>query len=140
MELYEIILLIVGAILLISIGLSYYFKKDYLKYSNLITPILAAFKGVLAAVGNVFPNNETIKNITTVISASIEAAGYAENLWLQGEINKGERPMYAEQYINLLLNGAGITVTENIKTIISGVIAITCYLMPHYKKVETKEE
>lgn len=137
MELYEIILLIVGVVLFILIGLSYYFKKDYLKYSKLITPIISAFGGVIQAVGNVFPDNKTIQDITTVVSASIKAAGYAENLWLQGEIEKTQRPEYAKQYIVLLLNSSGITVNSNIETIISGVIAITCYLMPHY---ENKEE
>ena len=40
MELYQIVLLIVGVLLLILIGLAYLYKKNYLKYSKLITPVL----------------------------------------------------------------------------------------------------
>lgn len=140
MELYQIILLVAGAILLILIGLSYLSKKNYLKYSNLITPVLNALNGVLVAVGNIFPDNNVIKTVTTVVSASIEAAGYAENLWLQGEIDKNMRERYAAQYINTLLERAGINVTDSINTIISGIIAMTCYLMPHYSQDEQQEE
>lgn len=140
MELYQIVLLVVGAILLILIGLAYFKKKDYLKYSRLITPIFNALNNVLKAVGNIFPKNKVITEIATVIAASIEAAGYAENLWLQGEIDKSMRPQYAQQYIKILLEKAGIEVTDSINTIVSGVIAITCYLMPHYTEGKQEEE
>lgn len=140
MELYQIVLLVVGALLLILIGLAYLYKKNYLKYSKLITPILDALNSVLKAVGNIFPANNVLNTITTVISASIEATGYAENLWLQGEIDKSMRPKYAMEYINTLLKRAGIEVTDSITTIIDGIIAITCYLMPHYSIQEEKEE
>ena len=82
MELYQIVLLVAGAILLILMVFAYFKKKDYIKYSRLITPILNALNGVLKAVGNIFPGNKVITNIVAVISAGIEAAGYAENLWL----------------------------------------------------------
>lgn len=140
MELYQIILLVVGALLLILMGLAYFSKKNYLKYSKLITPILTALNNVLIAVGNIFPANNVIKTVSTVISAAIEAAGYAENLWLQGEIDKTMRPKYAADYVNVLLERAGIEVTDSIATIIDGVIALTCYLMPHYTQEENKEE
>lgn len=140
MELYQIVLLVVGAILLILMVLAYFKKKDYIKYSHLITPILNALNGVLKAVGNIFPGNKVITNIVTVISAGIEAAGYAENLWLQGEIDKTMRSQYAQQYIKILLEKAGIEVTDSINTIISGAIAITCYLMPHYTEEKEEEE
>lgn len=140
MELYQIVLLIVGAILLGLMGFAYFKKKDYIKYSRLITPIFNALNGVLKAVGNIFPGSRVIADITAVISAGIEAAGYAENLWLQGEIDKTMRPQYAQQYIQILLEKAGIDVTDNINTIISGTIAVTCYLMPHYSNQKEKEE
>ena len=81
----------------------------------------------------------TIKTITAIVSAGIEATGYAENLWLQGEIDKTMRPQYAQEYIEIILERANIKVTDNITTILSGVIALTCYLMPHYSE-ENKEE
>lgn len=140
MELYQIVLLIVGAILLGLMGFAYFKKKDYIKYSRLITPIFNALNGVLRAVGNVFPGSKVIADIVAVISAGIEAAGYAENLWLQGEIDKTMRPQYAQQYIQILLEKAGIEVTDGINTIISGAIAIACYLMPHYTENNQEEE
>ena len=139
MELYQIILLICGLGLLVAILVAAFLKKDYLKYSKLITPVLNALNNVLKAVGNIFPSNKTIANIVTVISASIEAAGYEENLWLQGEIDKTMRPQYAQQYILILLERAGIQVNDSINTIIAGVIAVTCYLMPHYTEQNTIE-
>lgn len=132
MNLFQIILLSVGALLFILMIVAYFTKKDYLKYSKLVSPILTTLVGVLNAVGGIFPNNKIINTITVVISAGVEAAGYAENLWLQGEIDKKLRPQYAQEYIKTLLEKSGIVVTENIKTIINGVFAITCYLMPHY--------
>lgn len=139
MELNQIILLGAGALLLVLMAIAYFTKKDYLKYSRLFTPVLIALTNVLKAVGNIFPGTKVITDIVAVISAGIEAAGYAENLWLQGEIDKTMRPQYAQQYICILLERAGIAVTDSINTIISGVIAITCYLMPHYSE-ENKEE
>lgn len=132
MDLFQIILLSVGALLFVLMIVAYFTKKDYLKYSKLVSPILTALVGVLNAVGGIFPNNKIINTITVVISAGVEAAGYAENLWLQGEIDKKLRPQYAQEYIKTLLEKSGIVITENIKTIINGVFAITCYLMPHY--------
>ena len=140
MELYQIVLLFVGAILLGLMGFAYFKKKDYIKYSRLITPILNALNGVLKAVGTVFPGSKVVADIVAVISAGIEAAGYAENLWLQGEIDKTMRPQYAQQYIQILLEKAGIEVTDSINTIISGAIAIACYLMPHYTENNQEEE
>lgn len=139
MEIEHIALLGFGALLLILIIVAIFLKKDYLKCSRLATPILIALANALKAVGNIFPSNKTIASIVSIISAGIEAAGYAENLWLQGEIDKTMRPQYARQYICILLEKAGIAVTDSINTIISGVIAITCYLMPHYSE-ENKEE
>ena len=136
MEMEQIILLCTGAVLLILVVAAYIFKKDYLKYSHLITPVLTALSNVLKAVGNIFPSNKTIAVIVSIISAGIEAAGYAENLWLQGEIDKTMRPQYAQEYIEILLERAGIKVTDSINTILAGVIAITCYLMPHYSNEE----
>ncbi len=139
MELYQSVLLGCGLALFIVILVAVLLKKDYLKYSKLITPVLSALNGVLKAVGNIFPSNKTISSIVTIISAGIEAAGYAENLWLQGEIDKTMRPQYAQQYIKLLLESAGIAMNDSINTIIAGVIAVTCYLMPHYTESNTIE-
>ena len=103
MELYQIILLTAGLTLFIAMIVSFFLKKDYMKYSKLATPILKTLTAVLKAVGNIFPNNKVLGTISTIISAGVEAAGYAESLWLQGEIDKSKRPQYAQQYIQILL-------------------------------------
>ena len=135
MELYEIVMLVVGLGLLVAVSIAYYTKKDYLKYSSIINPLLQSILGVLQVVGGILPSNSAVSIMMTVISTSIDAAGYAETLWINGEINKDARPQYAQEYITTILTRAGIEVTENINSIISGVIALTCYLMPHDRKV-----
>ena len=140
MELYQIILLTAGLTLFVAMIVLFFLKKDYMKYSKLATPILKTLTAVLKAVGNIFPNSKVLGTISTVISAGVEAAGYAENLWLQGEIDKTKRPQHAQQYIQMLLEKAGIEITSSIETIISGVFAITCYLMPHYSNSEEQGE
>lgn len=132
MDISQIVLLIVGVILLIAIGVCYYFQKDYLKYGSLLSPILKAFLSVLNTVKGAFPDNATISTLTTIVASAIDAAGYAEDLWLNGQIPKADRAQYAQEYIETLMNNAGIEITESVSAIISGVIAITCYLMPHY--------
>ena len=99
-------------------------------------PIFIAFNDVLKAVGNIIPTNKAVANIVTIISAGIEAAGYAENLWLSGVINKQLRPEYAQQYIKMLLERSNIPITNTITIITDGIIAITCYLMPHFEHSE----
>lgn len=106
-----------------------------MKYSQIISPILLALLKVLRAVNGLVPSNEILTTIVTVLSAAIEAAGYAETLWLSGTIDKGARPDCAKQYILNILEKAGITITDNIQTIITGTIALTCYLMPHHNEV-----
>lgn len=140
MELSNIIFLVISLLLLIGIGLAYYFKKDYLSYSKLITPILVALLEVLKAVGGLFPNETALNTLIVVISSAIKAAGNAEDLWLKGEIDKDKRPDHAANYIYDTLKDANITITDNILAIINGVIAITCYLMPHHDTEKKEEE
>lgn len=132
MEPYQISLLVVGFVCFVLVIVAFLKKKDYGKYSQYITPVLKALDAVMAAVGDIFPESAALKTISTVISASIQAAGYAEELWLQDEINKTERPQHAQEYVVKLLTEAGIEVNANINAMIAGIIAIACYLMPHY--------
>ena len=136
MELSNIIFLVISLLLLIGIGLAYYFKKDYLTYSKLITPILVSLLEVLKAVGGLFPHESVLNTLIIVISSAIKAAGNAEDLWLKGELDKDKRPDHAANYIYEALKNANIAITDNILAIINGIVAITCYLMPHYEKEE----
>lgn len=133
----QIIFLGLGAILLVLIAIFFFKKKDYFKYSNAVRPILKIILDVLKGVGGLLPNNAIINTIIQVISVAVEAAGYAEKLWLEGCIDKTARPECAREYIENILKAASIEITENIQAIINGAIAITCYLMPHH---ENKEE
>lgn len=127
---------LVGAALLIIILACYAKGKDYLQFHNLINPVLTSLAAVLQAVGAVAKDNSTLAIMSSVISGAIDAAGYAEQLWLKGEIDKEARPQYAQEHIERMLTALGIEITDNIQTIIQGSIALTCYLMPHHNNTE----
>lgn len=136
MDTTTIIILCVFGVFLITVAACVILKKDFLTYNKLLTPILTTLINVLKAVNAILPNNEVLRIITIVISTAIDAAGHAENLWLTGQIDKDARPAAAEEYIKTALKAAGIELTNSLSTIISGAIALTCYLMPHYSNKE----
>ena len=82
---------LVGAALLIVILACYAKGKNYLQFSNLINPILTSLSAVLHAVGAVVKDNSALAIMSSVVSGAIDAAGYAEKLWLDGEIDKEKR-------------------------------------------------
>ena len=139
MGIFEIAIIVAGLILLGFIIYCYVKNKNFLSYSNIFSPILKALYSLLVAIGNASPKNATLTTVVTVIKAAIDATGCAEQLWLQGELDKGARPEYARQFVTVILSSAGIEVTDAINTIIQGAIAMTCYLLPHHTVVENKE-
>lgn len=139
MQPYQIGLLIVGFIFFILVIIAFFTKKDFGKYTQYMTPVLKALDSVMVAVGDIFPEDSALKTISTVISAGIQAAGYAEELWLQSQINKDERPAHAQDYIAKILAEAGIEVNSNVNVMIAGIIAIVCFLMPHYSEEKEGE-
>lgn len=134
METSQIIWLVVGGLILIGLGIAYFTNKDYLKYANIFSPILNSALVVLQTVGGLMPDNTVIKTAVAVVSTAIEAAGYAEKLWLQGDIDKEKRPENAKEYITYTLAQADIEITDSLQAIIDGIIALTCYFMPHHSK------
>lgn len=134
METSQIIWLVVGGLILIGRGIAYFTNKDYLKYANIFSPILNSALVVLQTVGGLMPDNTVIKTAVAVVSTAIEAAGYAEKLWLQGDIDKEKRPENAKEYITYTLAQADIEITDSLQAIIDGIIALTCYFMPHHSK------
>lgn len=132
MEFNQIFTIIMGAICLGLVIYCYITRKDYAKYSSILSPILTTIASVLHAVGGLVPSNSVIQIAITCITAAVDAAGYAENMWLKGEIEKSMRPQLAADYITDILKEAGIEVTDAITTIIDGAIALTCYFMPHH--------
>lgn len=139
MQIFEIAIIVAGLILLGIIVYCYIKNKNFLSYSNIFSPILKALYSLLVAIGNASPKNAALTTVVTVIKAAIDAAGCAEQLWLQGELDKAARPEYARQFITVILSSAGIEVTDAINTIIQGAIAMTCYLLPHHTTTENKE-
>lgn len=139
MGIFEIAIIVAGLILLGFIIYCYVKNKNFISYSNIFSPILKALYSLLVAIGNASPKNATLTTVVTVIKAAIDATGCAEQLWLQGELDKAARPEYARQFVTVILSSAGIEVTDAINTIIQGVIAMTCYLLPHHTVVENKE-
>ena len=139
MGIFEIAIIVAGLILLGFIIYCYVKNKNFLSYSNIFSPILKALYSLLVAIGNASPKNATLTTVVTVIKAAIDATGCAEQLWLQGELDKAARPEYARQFVTVILSSAGIEVTDAINTIIQGAIAMTCYLLPHHTVVENKE-
>lgn len=141
METSNIIFLVIAGILLIGVGLCFYFKKDYLKYHNAFSPVISALSTCIKAISGIMPNNVIMKTLAEVLSAAIVATTKAEELWLNSLLKKEERNFYAQNYIEVILNQAGIEITDNIKSIIDGAISFVCYLLPHGREPkETKEE
>ena len=140
METYQITLLIIGAVLLVGVGVAWFFEKDYLKYANTVNPIVSLVAQVVRGISGMFPNNGLLKELAIVLDAAIKATADAEQLWLSGALQKNERPAHAENYIIDTLTEAGIEITSDIENIIDGAIAFVCYLLPHEIIEEEEEE
>lgn len=131
MNLFEIVLLVVGALLLIGVVYAWRKNRDLHELNKVFSPILSSLYLTIKAVGDVLPSNNILSLITTVLEASIEATRLAEQMWLEGNINKEQRNVYAKNYISEILEQAGIAVTKEVEDIINGAIALTCTLLPH---------
>lgn len=131
MNLFEITLLIVGALLLIGIVYAWRKNKDLFELNKFFSPILSSLYLTIKAVGKVLPSHNILTLITTVLEAAIQATRLAEQMWLDGNIDKEQRNIYAKNYISEILEQAGIAVTEEVEDIIDGAIALTCALLPH---------
>ncbi len=104
-------------------------------------PVVAAIallaKAVFAAT-----SGEQFDTVSKVADAAVEGANYAEKLWLDGQIPKADRPVYARDFILEALSHAGIEVTEKITVVIESCVNLACALMPHGRtpKEPVKEE
>lgn len=140
MELYQIILLALAAIVA---GLYIYKRitgKDILRGIMLSRPVVAALGAAVEAVCNIWPDKKILKTIHTVMKAAIEGAEIAEKAWKMGNLEKDERNAYAKKLVKETLAKAGIEVTPQVELIVSGVIEAVCILLPHEQKQEEEEE
>lgn len=61
----------------------------------------------------------------------MDAAELAEKAWLLGKLAKEERNPFAKEMAYDLLKAVDVEVTPQIEAIISGIIEMTCMVLPH---------
>lgn len=128
--------LIGGLIALAAIIVAMLLKANLTKYTGIISPILNALKAALDAVNGVMPNNEVVTTMIKVCQIAIDATSNAEELWIEGFIEKADRPQIAKNYIDKMLAESNITMTPVLESIINCAITLTCYFMPHNRDEE----
>lgn len=130
MELYEIVIIVVAVVVVAM----YLYKRitgvDLLHKFAQTKPVITALAAAVDAVYKLWPN-DTLKIAHTVLKAGAQGAGFAEDAWLMGQIEKEERNEYAKQLARKMVEQAGFEVTEQIEKIIDGIIEATCLLLPH---------
>ena len=128
--------LISGIVALVSVIVAVCLKVNLTEYTGVISPILNALKSALNAVNGVMPNNEVILVMVRVCQIAIDATSHAEELWIDGKIEKAERSQIAKDYIDNMLKDSNITMTPVLESIINCAITLTCYFMPHNRDEE----
>ena len=128
--------LIGGLIALAAVIVAMLLKANLTKYTDIISPVLNALKAALDAVNGVMPNNEVVTTMVKVCQIAIDATSNAEELWIEGFIEKTDRPKIAKDYIDKMLADANITMTPVLESIINCAITLTCYFMPHNRDEE----
>lgn len=103
---------------------------DLLRKVVMSKPVIVALTSLMDAVCKILPN-KTLKIISTVLDAAVDATEVAEKTWLMGELSREDRNPYAKSLARQVLVMAGIEVTPQIEAIISGVIEMTCMVLPH---------
>ena len=128
--------LIGGLIALVAVIVAVCLKVNLTEYTGVVSPILNALKSALDAVNGVMPNNEVISVMVRVCQIAIDATSHAEELWIEGHIEKAERSQIAKDYIDNMLKDSNITMTPVLESIINCAITLTCYFMPHNRDEE----
>lgn len=128
--------LISGIVALVAVIIAVCLKVNLTEYTGVVSPILNALKSALNAVNGVMPNNEVISVMVRVCQIAIDATSHAEELWIEGKIEKAERSQIAKDYINDMLEDSNITMTPVLESIINCAITLTCYFMPHNRDEE----
>ena len=128
--------LISGIVALVAVIVAVCLKVNLTEYTGVVSPILNALKSALNAVNGVMPNNEVISVMVRVCQIAIDATSHAEELWIEGQIEKAERSQIAKDYIDNMLEDSNITMTPVLESIINCAITLTCYFMPHNRDEE----
>lgn len=130
MEIYQIVLLTVAALLAVLYILDKATGHKVITSIIQWRPVLIALTTTVSAIAEVLPSSY-FTLVATVLQAAADATITAEDLWKLGQLEKSERNEYAIGLVTRTLQLAGIEITEPIKQIIDGCIAIVCMLMPH---------
>ena len=128
--------LISGIVALVAVIIAVCLKVNLTEYTGVVSPILNALKSALNAVNGVMPNNAVISVMVRVCQIAIDATSHAEELWIEGKIEKVERSQIAKDYIDNMLEDSNITMTPVLESIINCAITLTCYFMPHNRDEE----
>ena len=130
MEIYQITLLSIAAFLAILYIVDRITNHKIIGKIVQWRPVLIALTATVSAVAKVLPSSY-FALVATVLQAAADATITAEELWKLGQLDKSERNEYAIGLVTRTLQLAGIEITEPVKQIIDGCIAIVCMLMPH---------
>ena len=126
---------------IVIVGL-YIYKKitgtDVLKMIVMSRPVVVALTSVIDALYKLIPS-DTLRIIKTILNAAVDATELAEKTWLMGQLEREERNPYAKQLARDVLEKAGIEVTPQVEAIISGVIEMTCMVLPHGVEPQVQE-
>lgn len=121
----------------------YIYKKltgtDVLKLIVMSRPVVVALTAVIEALYKLVPS-ETLRIIKTILNAAVDATEVAEKAWLMGALAREERNPYAKALAREVLEKAGIEVTAQVEAIISGVIEMTCMVLPHGVEPQVQEQ
>ena len=128
--------LISGIVALVAVIVAVCLKVNLTEYTGVVSPILNALKSALNAVNGVMPNNEVISVMVRVCQIAIDATSHAEELWIEGQIEKAERSQIAKDYIDNMLKDSNITMTPVLESIINCAITIIFYFMQHNRDEE----
>ena len=138
MELHQIVWLVLA----LTVAGLYVYKRctgtDVLKLIVMSRPVVVALTAVIEALYKLVPS-ETLRIIKTILNAAVDATQFAEKAWLAGDLAREERNPKAKELAREVLEKAGIAVTPQIDAIISGVIEMTCMVLPHGLEPQVQE-
>lgn len=140
MDFSSIVFIILGTLLFGGLVACAYFGKDYLRYHKAFSPVLEILCSCIKGISGMLPDNATLMLLSVVLNAAVEATEMAERLWLDGTLDKEQRNIYAKNYIAGILEKAKIEPNGNINSIVDGVIAFVCYLLPHGQEPVHEDE
>lgn len=91
---------------------------------------ISAMDTLTNTVKTLFPETPGIDLVDKILTYAQKAADSAEQLYLTSQIPEEQRKQEAMQLVRKCLQAAGITITEDMQTIIDGAIEAAVYALP----------